>query len=81
MSFKKSTLKQRENFYKNKFDINKLNKKFLKYKIDPWVSYGEIRLIRLLYSLNSLCSRICTPISLQELKNFNPNNKKYLIPF
>ena len=58
---------------------NELNKKFMKYKIDPWVSYGKIRLIRLPYSLNSLCSRICTPLALNELKNFNPDNKKYLI--
>ena len=56
-----------------------LNRKFMKYKIDPWVSYGMIRLIRLPYSLNSLCSRICTPISLNELKNFNPDDRKYLI--
>lgn len=58
---------------------NELNKKFMKYKIDPWVSYGKIRLIRLPYSLNSLCSRRCTPITLNELKNFNPDNKEYLI--
>jgi DNA primase catalytic subunit len=58
---------------------NELNRKFLKYKIDPWVSYGKIRLMRLPYSLNSLCSRICTPITLNELKNFNPDNKKHLI--
>ena len=56
-----------------------LNKKFMKYKIDPWVSYGKIRLMRLPYSLNSLCSRICTPISLSELKKFNPDYKRYLI--
>ena len=65
----KLSLKERE----------ELNKKFMKYKIDPWVSYGKIRLMRLPYSLNSLCSRICTPISLKELENFNPDDKKYLI--
>ena len=58
---------------------DELNKKFIKYKIDPWVSYGKIRLIRLPYSLNSLCSRICTPITLNELRNFNPDKKEYLI--
>jgi len=57
----------------------KLNNRFLKYKIDPWVSYGKIRLMRLPYSLNSLCSRICTPLSVKELENFNPDYKKYLI--
>lgn len=54
---------------------NKLNKKFLKYKIDPWVSYGKIRLIRLPYSLNALNSRIVTPIKIKEIGNFN--SKKY----
>jgi len=56
-----------------------LNEKFMKYKIDLWVSHGKVRLIRLPYSLNSLCSRICTPISMQELKNFNPDKKKLLL--
>lgn len=56
-----------------------LNSKFLNFKIDPWVSYGKIRLMRLPYSLNSLSSRICTPISMNELKKFNPDDKKYLI--
>src|SRR3989344_5162964 len=58
---------------------DELNKKFVKYKIDPWVSYGKIRLIRLPYSLNALCSRVCTPVSLGELKNFDPDDEKYLI--
>ena len=56
-----------------------LNEKFMKYKIDLLVSHGKVRLIRLPYSLNSLCSRICTPISMQELKNFNPDKKKLLL--
>lgn len=58
---------------------DELNRKFMKYKIDPWVSYGKIRLIRLPYSLNSLCSRVCTPLSPEELKNFNPDDKRYII--
>ena len=58
---------------------DELNHKFLKYKIDPWVSYGKIRLIRLPYSLNSLCSRMCTPITFNELKNFDSDDEKYLI--
>ncbi len=58
---------------------DELNRKFMKYKIDPWVSYGKIRLLRLPYSLNALSSRICTPISLNELKNFDPDDEKYLI--
>jgi len=58
---------------------DELNRKFMRYRIDPWVSYGKIRLIRLPYSLNALCSRICTPITLNELKNFDPDDNKYLI--
>ena len=59
-----------------KFSIkqrNSLNKKFTKYPIDPWVSQGKIRLMRLPYSLNALVSRITTPIKIEELRNFNSN--------
>ena len=56
---------------------SKLNKKFSKYKIDPWVSHGKIRLIRLPYSLNALNSRIVTPIKIKEINKFNVNNSKY----
>lgn len=55
---------------------NNLNKKFLKYKIDPWVSYGKIRLIRLPYSLNALNSRIVSEIKIKEIKNFNNEDYK-----
>lgn len=41
---------------------NGLNKKFSKYPIDPWVSHGYIRLIRMPYSLNGVVSRIVTPV-------------------
>lgn len=59
-----------------KFSIKQrdsLNKKFKKYPIDPWVSQGKIRLMRLPYSLNALVSRITTPIKIKELNNFNSN--------
>src|SRR3989344_3705034 len=55
---------------------NSLNKKLLGYKIDPWVSYGKIRLIRLPYSLNALNSRITIPIKIKEIKNFNNEDHK-----
>jgi len=67
----KLTLKEREG----------LNNRFLKYKIDPWVSYGKIRLIRMPYTLNALNSRIVTPIKIKEINNFNVNNKNYLPKF
>lgn len=40
----------------------KLNKIFSKFPIDPWVSRGYIRLIRMPYSLNSLVSRKVIPL-------------------
>ena len=40
-----------------------LNKQISKYPIDPWVSRGFIRLIRMPYTLNSLVSRVVTPIN------------------
>lgn len=40
----------------------KLNKKFSDYPIDQWVSRGDIRLIRMPYSLNGLVSRKVIPI-------------------
>ncbi len=60
---------------------SKLNKKFLKYKIDPWVSKGKIRLIRLPYSLNALNSRIVTLIKIKEIKSFDANSKSFLPKF
>jgi predicted DNA primase small subunit len=36
--------------------------KFKKYPIDPWVSIGYIRLIRMPYSLNGIVSRVVYPI-------------------
>ena len=40
----------------------RLNKIFSKFPIDPWVSRGYIRLIRMPYSLNSLVSRKVIPL-------------------
>ncbi|MBI5149044.1 hypothetical protein HZA33_05170 [Candidatus Pacearchaeota archaeon] len=39
-----------------------LNKKFAKYPIDPWVSRGYIRLMRMPYSLHGVVSRMVIPI-------------------
>lgn len=59
-------------------DREELNKKFSHYPIDPWVSKGNIRLIRLPYSLNATVSRIVIPID----KSFNPlKNRKSLPTF
>ncbi|MEK6907275.1 MAG: DNA primase [Nanoarchaeota archaeon] len=59
----------------------KLNNKFKKYAIDPWVSYGRIRLIKLPYSLNTLSSRIVTPLKIKEISKFNPDEKKFIPKF
>ncbi|MBN2421355.1 hypothetical protein JXB27_03700 [Candidatus Woesearchaeota archaeon] len=40
----------------------KLNDKFSDFPIDPWVSKGYIRLIRLPYSLHGTTSRKCLPV-------------------
>lgn len=58
-----------------------LNKKYKKFAIDPWVSHGKIKLIRLPYTLNALSSRIVTPISISEATGFNPNNASYIPKF
>jgi DNA primase catalytic subunit len=57
--------KQREN----------IARKFNKYGIDRWVTSGEMRLIRLPYTLNALSSRIVKPISKKEVESFNPEKE------
>ncbi len=39
-----------------------------RYPIDPWVTSGEMRLIRLPYSLHGMVSRICIPLEPRMLK-------------
>ncbi len=58
----------------------KLNKKLKSYPIDPWVSSGTIRLMRLPFSLNAQVSRIVLPLKIKEIKNFNPLKDKRVIP-
>jgi len=59
----------------------RLNTKFRKYAIDPWVSKGYTRLIRLPYSLHGLVSRIVIPLNEKERKKFKENNKKFMPKF
>jgi DNA primase catalytic subunit len=42
------------------------------FHIDEWVTSGEMRLIRLPFSLNGLVSRLVLPLTKQELEAFNP---------
>lgn len=45
-----------------------LNKQLKHYPIDPWVSRGYIRLIRMPYSLHGLVSRIVAPVNNQKFE-------------
>ena len=54
---------------------DELNKKLINYPIDPWVSRGYIRLIRMPYSLHGLVSRAVTPLNVNkgfEIKKMIP---------
>lgn len=57
-----------------------LIKRLYSFPIDGWVTEGNIRLIRLPYSLNGLVSRVATPLSLKELKRFNPRRSTLCLP-
>jgi DNA primase catalytic subunit len=48
--------------------------------IDEWVTAGEMRLIRLPYSLHGLVSRIVVPLEKSELERFNPVSDERCIP-
>jgi DNA primase catalytic subunit len=50
------------------------------FAIDEWVTAGEMRLIRLPYSLNGLVSRIVLPLEKIELEKFDPIRDKRCIP-
>jgi len=48
--------------------------------IDAWVTEGEMRLIRLPYSLHGMVSRIAIPLKKKEIEKFNPISDKKCIP-
>jgi DNA primase catalytic subunit len=48
--------------------------------IDEWVTVGDMRLIRLPYSLHGLVSRIVVPVEKSELERFNPVRDERCIP-
>jgi DNA primase catalytic subunit len=50
------------------------------FHIDEWVTAGEMRLIRLPYSLNGLVSRIVLPLTKVELQTFDPIHDKRVLP-
>ncbi len=50
------------------------------FAIDEWVTAGEMRLIRLPFSLNGLVSRIVLPLEKSEVEKFNPMRDVRCIP-
>jgi DNA primase catalytic subunit len=50
------------------------------FQIDEWVTAGEMRLIRLPFSLNGLVSRITVPLEKGELEMFDPIKDERCIP-
>jgi len=50
------------------------------FHIDDWVTSGEMRLIRLPYSLNGLVSRIVLPLKKEELEIFDPIHDQRTLP-
>jgi DNA primase catalytic subunit len=50
------------------------------FPIDEWVTAGDMRLIRLPYSLHGLVSRIAVPLNLNEFRDFDPIKAERCIP-
>jgi DNA primase catalytic subunit len=50
------------------------------FAIDEWVTIGEMRLIRLPFSLNGLVSRIVTPLLKNEVEGFDPIRDERCLP-
>lgn len=65
--------------YKKRLEIARTAKK-KGFAIDEWVTAGEMRLIRLPYSLNGLVSRTVLPLEKIELEKFDPIHDKRCIP-
>lgn len=50
------------------------------FHIDTWVTLGDMRLIRLPYSLNGLVSRIVIPLDKKEMERFDPSSDRRCLP-
>ncbi len=50
------------------------------FAIDTWVTSGEMRLIRLPYSLHGMVSRLVLPLDKNEVKQFNPITDTRCLP-
>jgi DNA primase catalytic subunit len=51
-----------------------------RFPIDEWVTAGNVKLIRLPYTLHGMISRVCVPIEPSELEFFDPVNYQPAIP-
>lgn len=51
-----------------------------KYAIDEWVTQGEMRLIRLPYSLHGMVSRVCVELQPSEVAGFDFRRDRRCIP-
>lgn len=69
-----------EAFGLSREERQEINQQLKPIPIDPWVSRGNIRLIRLPYSLNGLVSRIVTPVGLKEAEKFDPVTSERTVP-
>ena len=54
--------------------------KSLGFEIDAWVTAGEMRLIRLPFSLHGMVSRVAIPLEKNEIEKFNPIQDARCIP-
>ncbi len=54
--------------------------KSVRYHIDEWVTSGEMRLIRLPWSLNGIVSRIALPLTKKELESFDAVHDERCLP-
>ena len=72
----------KETLYLSYKERNVLAKKLImkEMPIDEWVTSGEMRLIRLPYSLHGMVSRICTPLNPAELERFDPLKDRRCLP-
>jgi DNA primase catalytic subunit len=50
------------------------------FEVDAWVTAGEMRLIRLPFSLHGMVSRIALPLEKKEVEKFNPVTDPRCIP-
>jgi len=64
---------------KEKREIARIVKK-KGFAIDEWVTLGEMRLIRLPFSLHGLVSRIVLPLEKSEVERFDPVNDERCLP-